>query len=96
MRSAAREIELQMCMWQTRIGSNRAAVNTIISVLPEALLMLDTTSGALWSAILGISIRRCLNQFSFCTRYSTQSRRHFRSHRGLNLPLSLDTKGYFT
>ena len=37
----------------------------------RSLLMPDTTNGSLWNATLGILIRKCLNRFSFCTRYST-------------------------
>ena len=70
MRLSTQGSGLPMCMSQTPIGSIRAAANTIISFLPKALLMPDTTNGSLWNATLGILIRKCLNRFSFCTKYS--------------------------
>ena len=47
MKSSVRESGLCMYMSQTPIGSIRAAADTIISFLPEALLMPDTTNGSL-------------------------------------------------
>ena len=65
MRLSTRGSGLHMCMSQTPIGSIRAAANTIISFLPEALLMPDTTNGSLWNATLGILIRKCPQSIQF-------------------------------